>query len=351
MRPSPVPRGRVVTAVALAIAAALPATPALAADPSIPRPPAEPPAADFVPLEGSGPVPPMDYVATGERGIAAGFAIYEWTRQGPVADVEVTFVDAYEGWRYRTTTDAAGRYRMLIPDGSYDVVARDPQAPDRLVRLGGAPYDLRGAGVWGAERGGLVGLSLIERPRHSCLTKFDRVVEGREGWAPGADPTTSYCPYLTPVPNTPEALAAWLNWVPDVTHWATGAAPSTAPPAKTPWTATPPATTALTVTPTRSVVAAASGLVAFRVRCVNAGGCSGRARLTARDRRGRTRIIASRRYRAADGRGRLRLRLTRTGRALLRGRASGAVRARLTWTPDGAGTPALARTVTLRRIR
>lgn len=313
---------------------------------------AEPAVADFVPASRPA-TAPWGHETTDGLALAQGSVIYEWTRIGSAPGITVLYENQDTGLRYRVVTDANGLYRMRVPEGDYDIWTGDPATPERFWTGPNEGWS-RGHNTYG--EGGIVGNVLTERPRYSCLTRHDVVVEGFEGWAPDADPATARCRYQTPVPMTPESLAAWLNYGPGVAAWGIeGKAPPVHPAdaARASAAGVPPAAPTFSLAVPRTLTAAA-GVVRVPVACGGAAACTGRVVVTAAVPRPRERaaarrvVVASTRVSTAAPRATLRLRLTAAGRALSRSEGRRRVAVQVRWTPTGSTASATTRNAWLR---
>lgn len=309
-----------------------------------------PPAADFVredvfPNKGFG-----GARVTGPN-VAWGWISWDGERSGAASDVHVTYISKQTGWRFATVADRYGRFRLAVPDGTYDILLEDPRLPHGIWTRSGSPYS-GGLDTWNGGMSTGMGLVLIPRPVHSCRSSPYDVLDGVDGWAPGANDTN------TPCVVTPEPVDA-TPWGPDLAEWAvTGkdrgptAKSSSATPNPFAWLAAPatqapaPALAATAVPRlARTVRLRRSGATAVRVSCPTATTCAGRVTLLPRSTTGRPvagRILASGVLRA--GARTVRLRPTTAGRRALR---RGSARASVVWTPTG-GTAAVASTLVLR---
>ncbi|WP_026910266.1 carboxypeptidase-like regulatory domain-containing protein [Patulibacter minatonensis] len=306
-----------------------------------------PPTADFVPST-AGPVPQQLGWRYTAPGVAYGLLHWWATREGQAGGVTVTYLNLQTGWRYSTTTDVLGRYRLRVPDGSYDVTYADPRLPYGVAPTPGKDRpDYRGTPIWDGGLAQGTFDSVVPTPRYSCTGIDGDVVAGVDGWAPGADPAATPCPHLGTVvlgDDSATSMQFMIALSTSMREWGlTGRDPL--PPSKiaeTPWktsvaAATPgvPAAKAQ-ATPRFSSGFRASrrGVLSVRVRCPAGARCAGRVSLVARSA---TRSAATARTTLARGTVRpgtrtVRLRLTGAGRRATRRGAASVV---LVWAPTG----------------
>lgn len=347
-------------AVAAAAMAAVGALPAVAAGDDI-RFPTD--TVVLVPAPGAVPNPdqrgPGMTLPTGALHIAFGQVNWSLTREGRGAGLHMTLTDRRTARRYRTTTDPSGRWRMTVPDGTYDLRLDDPTDPDRLWHwpmLDGSPssQDGRGYELYGQPVSAAFNVPAVERPRNSCRVSATVVVDGTEGWAPGADPATARCRYLTGSDYSQAEAADDFRVMSGLGRWAMNGLEPEVAPIGAGWMTLPDgrvvpipppadATARVPVAPrpaprlTPRARLDADGSLRVRVSCPAGATCVGRLTLTARATGKRATGALLAREQIGSG-GTVRLRTTMTGRRVLRRHRGRLVRAVLAWTPAAGST-------------
>lgn len=293
-----------------------------------------------------------------------GSLLWQHTATGPASGVRVTMLRQQDGWRFSTTTDEKGRFRVAVPDGTYALTAADARLPRGTWTPPQATDGRLASGLetWNGGRGtGLAGVGVTPRPLRSCTTADGTVVDGTDADDPGG--TVPRCPF--------PAAGDGLEGVDAVLHWGTwfGTYPETGrdgavlsymvPPAGTPtW---PPAWSPPRAAPSTTPTAVRLGVPrlprtirlssrrggTFAVRCPAATTCAGTVRLstvaaTTRSRSAKPVVLAS--ARIAAGRRTAALRLTARGRRTVARRTTTTT---VTWQPVG-GTPTTVGPVRLR---
>jgi hypothetical protein len=317
----------------------------------------EAPAPDFVARDGFNRYGQGSYRVNGPN-VLWGSLVWAETATGPASGVRVTMVREQDGWRFSTTTDQLGRFRVAVPDGTYALMATDARLAngtwtDPDMR---GPYVVEGIETWNGGRGvGIAGAGVVPRPQYSCRSQVGKIVTGTDGWAPGADPETTSCPY----PNRGNGLdgtasvMAWGSWFESyaetgrdgvrLSYQVPPVLPAT-PAKNTPAPASPvigvpqlPRTIRLDRRGARSVV----------VRCLAGTTCAGTVSLTTPVRtraRSTTRPATLASGRLAPGRTRVAFHVTTAGKRLPRRRDT---TVDVTWQPTG-GTAATTATARLR---
>jgi len=276
--------------------------------------------------------------------VAYGLLNWSATRTGQASGVTVTWTNLRTGWRYATTTDAIGRYRLRIADGSYDVTYSDPRLPYGVVSpMGDGVANATNVQVWDGGLASGMFDGVVARPRYSCLDLDRRVVPGVEGWAPGADPATTTCENQQGLQSNPQTLAFMLALTTQMADWgrtgrdalppAKAGTPSPLKPGSGP-TPAPVAARPVAGLPrvARSLRASTKGTT-VRVTCPTGTSCAGRLSLVPRAparRAVRGRVLA--RGDLRPGATSVRLRLTAAGRRATR---RGAAPVTVVWTPAG----------------
>jgi hypothetical protein len=321
----------------------------------------EPPAPDFEP-----PAYPYHYGQGSYRvngpNVLWGSLLWQHTATGPASGVRVTYTRQQDGWRFSTTTDDRGRFRVAVPDGTYALSAADRRLEHGLVspRSEGG-WLVSGVETWNGGRGtGVPGVGVSPRPATSCTTAYGDVIEGWDDPSPRRSSPAPPCPYAGAGPGlTGTGLTFfwgdWFGTYPETGR--DGAILSYMVPPKVAGAAATPAATARPTTPApralgvprlpRTIQLSARHRTSIAVRCPTGTTCAGTLRLTTapatRSRAARAGATLAQGTLRAERRA-VALRVTSRGRRTAGARARTAT---VTWTPAG-GSPAPAATVRLR---